>query len=438
MVAEQDAPVSITLHRARWVAPVSVSPIHDGAVLIEAVSGEPLIRAVGSYEDVVRDHPKAKEVDHGEEVLLPALVNTHTHLELTALAGVIPQGIDFVGWLEAVSREAAELDEAAALEGIDAGIAECLATGTGLVGDVTDTGRPVMALARSPLRARVFHEVIAFDPRQAEVVFDAARDRLIALENAIDPTAIRQSLAPHAPYTVSSRLLRLIRGFNGQDGRPTSIHLEESPAESEFFQSGGGPFADLKQRLGTTVDGWEAPGQSAVAHLQRIGWFDAPGLAVHGTQLTARGIDILRRAGITVCLCPRSNRSLGVGVAPARELAAAGVPLALGTDSRASTDSLSIFDEMAAAAADFALPPAAILEAATRGGARALGFGDEMGELTPGRRAAVISVSPPAGVKLADPYSLLLGRPGAESIHWITEPRISESRPVGAQETSDV
>jgi cytosine/adenosine deaminase-related metal-dependent hydrolase len=212
----------------------------------------------------------------------------------------------------------------------------------------------------------------------------------------------------------------LIRGFNGQDGRPSSIHLAESPAEDEFFRDGTGPLAELKRRRGTTVDGWEAPEQPAVVYLMRLGWFDSPGLAVHVTQLTARGIEILRKAQIAACLCPRSNRALGVGAAPARDLAGAGVPLALGTDSRASVDSLNLFEELAAAETDYGLAPEILIDAATRGGARALGFGAELGELTPGRTAAVIAVAAPAGVALADPYALLLGCPGPEAIRRLS------------------
>ena len=112
------------------------------------------------------------------------------------------------------------------LAAVDTAIADSLATGTGLVGDISDTGRAVEPLARSPLRARVFHEVIAFDPRQAESALAEAGARLAAAEavsSAAASTSVRHSLAPHAPHTVSARLLQLIRDFNGRDRRPTSM-----------------------------------------------------------------------------------------------------------------------------------------------------------------------------------------------------------------------
>jgi cytosine/adenosine deaminase-related metal-dependent hydrolase len=413
-----------TLHRARFVVPIAEPPIADGAVLVadrSSADGGAVLLAVGRYADLAGREAGARTVDHGEAVLLPPLVNAHTHLELSALGeGRIPAGLDFADWLEAVTRAAGELTEREARPAIEAAIEESLAAGTGLLGDISDTGRAVEPLVRSPLAAHVFHEVIAFDPRQAESVLAVAQSRLQAAE-AVSQTRspIRHSLAPHAPHTVSMRLLRLIRGVNGRAGRPTSMHVAESPAEEEFFRTGGGPLERLKERFGTSVSGWEAPGESPVVYLSRIGWFEAPQLLVHATQITARGIEILRRAPVTVCLCPRSNRTLAVGTAPAHALATAGVPLALGTDSRASVDSLSIFDELAAAHADYGLPPEVLLEAATRGGARALGFGDAWGELVAGRPAAVIAVAAPSGTRLDDPFSLLLGAPRPEAITWI-------------------
>ncbi len=405
------------LHRARFVLPIAAPPLADGAVL---VAGDAIV-AVGPYRDLAPHHAGAV-ADHGDAVLLPALVNAHTHLELTALAGGVPARPDFGAWLGATATAAAALGAEDAAPAIEAAIADLVATGTGLVGEVTDTGRAVPMLAGSPLAARVFHELLAFDPRGAEPALARARERLAAAE-ACSPAGgrIRHSLAPHAPYTVSMRLLRLIRGVNGQDARPTTIHLAESPAETEFFAAGTGSLAELKRRFGTTVSGWEAPGESPVVYLARIGWFDAPQLAVHLTQLSARDIEILRKApAVTACLCPRSNRALGVGPAPASALAAARIPLALGTDSRASAPSLSLFDELAAAATDYDLEPQVLLAAATRGGAVALGFGAELGVLAPGYRARMIAVAPPPGVTIGgDPYAVLLDRPGPARIRRV-------------------
>ncbi len=413
------------LHRARWVLPIHVPPIPDGAVVVgPAAAGRQSgfdreILAVGPHRDLAAHH-RGPIHDHGEVVLLPALVNAHTHLELSALAGRVPSADGFGAWLLETATLAADLSPAAAEPAIDDAIASCLDTGTGLVGDVTGLGRAVAALARSRLAARIFHEVLAFDPRRAESALAEARTRLVSgEERTVALPMFRHSLAPHAPYSVSMRLLRLIRGVNAREDRPTSIHLAESPAEEEFMRAGTGPIAELKRRLGTTVSGWEPPGDPTVVYLDRIGWFEAPQLVVHVTQISPRGIEILRRAPVTACLCPRSNRALGVGVAPAAALQRAGVPLALGTDSLASAPDLNLFSELAAAN-DYDLAPAELVHAATRGGARALGFGSELGELAPGRLARMITVAPAPGTELGgNPYAPLLGGPGAERIRWV-------------------
>jgi cytosine/adenosine deaminase-related metal-dependent hydrolase len=419
-----------TLHRARFVLPILTPPMADGAVLVEGAGWEAVVRAVGPAADLVRNAPAATTVNHGEAVLLPGLVNAHAHLELSALAGT-PPGDDFATWLGQVGPAAAALTRDEAEPAAASAIAACVAAGTALVGDVSDHGYAVPLLARSPLAARVYHEVLGFDPRQAEPVLAEARERLAAGEGLAAPH-LRHSLAPHAPYTVSMRLLRLIRGVNAQDRRPASIHLAESAAEEEFFRTGGGPIFMMKERLGTVVEGFEPPEETSVQWLSRLGWFEAPQLAVHCTQLSARDIEILRRSGVTVCLCPRSNRTLGVGTAPARALAEAGVPLALGTDSLASAPSLSMFDELATAAIEYGLEPATLLRAATFGGAAALGF-EEYGAIAAGRRACLLTVGAPLGARLGDdPYALLLSGPEPASIRWAAGPAAAPSEVTAA------
>ena len=416
-------PPALVLHRARWVLPILAPPIAGGAVLVEGTGEAATVRAVGSAADLAAaGGTGVRELDHGEAVLLPGLVNAHTHLELSALRDLSRLGVSYGDWLREVRTALLTLTADAAAPAIAAGVAECVAGGTALVGDVSDRGWSVRHLAHSPLAGRVFHEVVGFDPRQAEPVLAEGRSRLAGAA-AAGSDSIRHSLAPHAPYSVSMRLLRLIRGVNAQDGRPTAIHLAESAAEDEFFTTGEGPIQRLKAELGTTVSGWEPPGETSVQYLARIGWFEGPQIAVHGTQLSARGIEILRRAPVTVCLCPRSNRTLGVGTAPARALAAAGVPLALGTDSLASAPTLSMFDELVAAAADYGLEPEILLHAATLGGATALGFGAEHGALAPGRAARLIAVAAPRGTRIGpDPYALLFGEPGRDQVTWIGGP----------------
>ena len=415
----------VTLHRARFVLPILAPPIADGAVLVEGAGWEATVRGVGPAAELARSVAGATAVDHGDAVLLPGLVNAHTHLELSVLTGA-PAEDDFAVWLGRVGTAAAALTREQAEPATASAIAACVASGTALVGDVSDHGFVVPLLAQSPLAARIYHEVLGFDPRQAEPALANGRERL-ATGEAAGASHLRHSLAPHAPYTVSMRLLRLIRGVNG--GRPTFIHLAESAAEDEFFRTGDGPIRRMKERLGTVVDGFEPPGESSVQWLARLGWFEAPQLAVHCTQLSARGIEILRRAPVTVCLCPRSNRTLGVGAAPARALAEAGVPLALGTDSLASAPSLSMFDELAAAA-DYGLEPDVLLRAATYGGAAALGF-EEYGAISAGRPARLLAVSAPGGVRLTDPYALLLGQPA--SISWAAGPAAGVAAATGGR-----
>ncbi len=402
------------LYRARWVLPIVAPPIEWGGVLI---AGNGRVVDVGAFDTLRPDH-RGPEEDLGEAVVLPGLVNAHTHLDLSALAGRTPRTAGFGDWLASVGAAAAQLQEAEIDQAAMRAIQAVLDSGTVLVGDVTGGGRSVPALLSSRLAARVFHELIGFDPRRAEAVFRDATALAAACEMEEGAAPLRHALAAHAPYSVSSRLLRLIRGHNGAHDAPGSIHLAESQDEEVFFMEGIGSIAGLKEKLGTTQAGWEPPRQAPVVYLQRLGWFEARGLCVHCVHLGARGIELLRRAGMTACLCVRSNLQLGVGAPPAAAMRAAGLQLALGTDSLASCPTLSLFDELEVVGRTAPeVEPQVWIEAATLGGARGLGFDDLYGSIAPGKRAP-IAVSA-GGEVLREPYALLMASPKPAAIRHL-------------------
>jgi cytosine/adenosine deaminase-related metal-dependent hydrolase len=178
----------------------------------------------------------------------------------------------------------------------------------------------------------------------------------------------------------------------------SSIHLAESPEELEFLATGTGPFRDLLTDLGSWDPAWQAPGVGPVAYLQQLGALHRHLLVVHGTQLTRPDFDVLADVGATLVLCPRSNRWVGAGVPAVADAVAAGVRLAVGTDSLASVADLNVFAELAALrGAAPAVPAATLLRAATLGGAQALAL-DGLGLLAPGATSRAIIRVPPAGV----------------------------------------
>jgi cytosine/adenosine deaminase-related metal-dependent hydrolase len=199
--------------------------------------------------------------------------------------------------------------------------------------------------------------------------------------------ARRLAAGGHALYSTAPAMLQAAKAWDRARARPFTIHLAEHQGEVEFLRSGTGAFADLlKQRV--VPRNWRAPGLSPVAYAQALGILDASTLAVHCVHLGEGDIELLARSKATVCLCPRSNQAIGVGRAPWARLAAAGVPLCLGTDSLASNADLDLWNEARYLYDHWpGLGLADVLAMMTAVPARVLGLAGDLGSLAPGRLA---------------------------------------------------
>ncbi len=346
--------------------------------------------------------------------ILPALVNAHTHLELSWMRGRVPPGQAMPDWAARLIglRQAAGADPQ---EPIAAAIDEARATGTGLVGDISNTLASWDALAASAMSAVVFHELIGFRGDNAGDLLEEAKRRL---ERLTFSDRLRNAIAPHAPYSVSPDLLRAIGRTAGD--APISVHLGESAEELQFLRDGSGPWRALLERVGAWDPSWTAPGCGPVEYLERLGLLDRRLIAVHAAQLTEDELTRLAAADATVVACPRSNAWTGAGVPPIARFYAAHVRVAIGTDSLASADDLNMFAEMAAVRR---LAPnvaaSKILESATLNGARALGFEADLGSITPGKRAELIAVAIPPDVPDVEEY--LLTGIGSADVQWLVD-----------------
>jgi cytosine/adenosine deaminase-related metal-dependent hydrolase len=379
------------LFRAGWVVPVDRPPLRDAAVAVE----DGRVRWVGPAAAA----PSGECRDLGPGVLLPGLVNAHCHLELSHLAGRLGEAEGFVDWVERLVTTR-PLDPPETVRGrASAGIQELEDTGTAAVGDVSNALAHLDLLEDSGLRARVFFELIGWDPAAAERVLGAAHARLGSL-NLSDTVTV--SLAAHAPHSVSSALLRAIV----EAGGVSALHLAESPHERRFLHGRDDDWSAFLARRGLGHVGFVPPHLSPVGYMDRLGVL-RPGLvAAHGVQVDDTDCALLAARGVSVVLCPRSNRALDVGLAPVPELRAAGVRLAIGTDSLASVPSLDLWEDVLALHRAFpSLEPEWLVRTATWGGAEALGF-DDLGRIAPGTEAAFAFAEGPAS--LSDPLAFLL------------------------------
>jgi cytosine/adenosine deaminase-related metal-dependent hydrolase len=385
--------------RADWVLPIAGPPIEGGSVTIED----------GRIVAVEATAP-AGATNLGRRVLMPGLVNAHTHLELSYLHGRIPRAARFTDWVRpllAARRTPPDPGtvETCAAEALD----EAVESGTVLCGDVSNGLGTLRALREARMAAHVFYELLGFNLPDAEARVAEARSRIDDEQRAAADAGleIRFSLAPHAPYSVSPALFDAIRRDTTAHGSPTTVHLAEGQEEVQLLADGTGPWRALLQTLGVWTEAWQPPAASPVGYLRQRGFLDASTLIVHGVQCTAADIAHIRGIGATVVSCPRSNAYVGAGSPPLAAFYAAGVPVAFGTDSLASVEDLNLFSELAEARRLAPEVPARrLLESATLVGARALGFERDYGSLEPGKRAAVLSVGVPGGVIDVEEYLL--------------------------------
>jgi cytosine/adenosine deaminase-related metal-dependent hydrolase len=345
------------------------------------------------------------ETDLGDVALLPGLVNAHTHIELSWMAGLVPPAASMDAWIRKLMqvRRAGPGGEDDVIATMTRAVTEMRATGTVLVGDISNTLASVPVLQAAACDAAVFHEILGFNPTDpVGMVRDAwARERpLRSFSGAAEKTTseVVFSVVGHAPYSTSPALFAEIAARH-QGPAPLSVHVAESVEEIEFLHKGRGPIRDMLKTLGVWDGTWEVPRCGPIEYLKRIGYLQVGTLLVHCVHLTAAELDDVRDADAVIVTCPRSNVWVGGGVPPVSRFYGAGVRVAIGTDSLASTETLNMFDELAALRR---LAPevdaARLLESATRVGAEALGFGQHYGTIRAGRLARFASVALPGGI----------------------------------------
>ena len=374
------------LHRARLVVPVARPAIEDGAVVVAAGT----ILDVGPFPIIRRQWPEAAARDHDETALLPALVNCHAHLDLSALAGQVQPKESMAEWIKSLLAAREQFDEGHLEKARLVALDSLRAYGTGVVGDIISTGIPLGGSLSDGLITRTFVEVFGLHSQSLQVALDllppATREILASDEE-------RASLAAHAPYTTSAPLLRQVKEWGRARGKIIAIHAAESEEEILFLQSGQGPLRDLLEERGHEPDRWEVPGCTTITYLDRLGFLDSLTLCVHAVQLSKEEVQTLESSRAGVCLCPRSNLFIGHGLPPVKELLAAQISCSIGTDSLASNADLNLFEEMAVLMENCSISPDVVLTMATLGGARNLGVAPSYGSLEKGKRWLAIRVA---------------------------------------------
>ena len=394
--------------RARIVLPISRPAIENGAVVL---SGHRIV-SVERWRD--REWHDSKEVvDLGESILLPGLVNAHCHLDYTHMGGSISPPRSFADWIKAMVALKGAWTYRDFAESWLEGAKMLLRTGTTTVADVEAVPELIPQMwSATPLRVISFRELISLKSRFA--VNDQV-DKAVQEWATLPEAAFRVGLSPHAPYTTSPELLRLVARVARERHWRLTTHVAESEQEFEMFMYRHGPLYDwLKNQRDMSDCGLGSP----TRHLERCGYLNENLLAVHVNYLWRDDAAVLGQRKVSVVHCPRSHAYFRHLLFPRAELTAAGVNICLGTDSLASVlkvrnqpielNMLAEMRALAAAAPD--LTPAAIVRMATVNGAAALGKRGEVGELSPNALADLICIAFSGGVREA--YEAVINHAG--------------------------
>ena len=382
----------MTVLSADWVVPVEGPPIRDGAVEIDDLTGT--IAAVGPREEL------GDSVHYEEAVILPGFVNAHTHLEYDVYVG-FGDGLRFADWIGLhVQRKARiELEDMEAIARL--GVLECLRSGITTVGDCSFSGAAATACADLGLGGTIYLEVFGGTDEPIAERFEPMRERIA--DSLTDH--VRVGISPHAPYTCTLDLYAACSEL----GLPVATHLAESDDETEFLRTGHGAWASFAEMLVPPL------GTTGIRALAEAGLLSSNVIAAHCVKADHEEIALLAEHDVAVAHCPRSNGILGCGVAPLTALREAGIRVCIATDSPASTPSFDMFDEMRAAIVGAraregrpdALTAAEALELVTIGGARALGLGETLGSIVPGKQAdlTVLSLADTPFIPWEDPVT---------------------------------
>jgi len=406
---------------ANHVLPISSPPITGGAVCID---GSEMV-AVGRRDEIAARFRDISIEDFGEAAILPGFVNCHSHLEITSMRGHLDDvEHDFTAWLLKLNAMREELSEADIIAAATAGAVEGAQAGVTCFGDIGRYGRAGLeALKKVGLRGVVFQET-EFSPEDKTA--DADLKKLIAKFESLradETDLVKVGLSPHSPYTVGPRLFELITDFAVANDVKVTIHAAESTAEDQLLEKGTGFFTEVYKKYGVQ---WNSPHCSSIEYLDRLGVLRIRPLLAHCICVSESDIDLIANSGSAIAHCPKSNAKFGHGYAPLERFLDAGIVVGLGSDSVASNNVCDLLEESRFAALAARNRPGCkrfisageMLEAATLGGARALGLDKQIGTIEAGKQAdlAVVSLSHAAQKPMGDIHAALVFSSNARDV----------------------
>ncbi len=408
---------------ARYVLPVSGPHIENGAVLVRGAE----IAAVGDADALKAAHPDEEVRDYGHAALMPGFIDLHTHLEFSAMRGLVDD-VPYSQWkiqlMDLESRfDSQDWEDASLL-----GAMEAVESGITTLADITESGASARSAAKAGLRGFIYREVSTMDKARVPEVMAAADEDIAEWRELRGDGRLEIGIAPHSTYTCHPELFQSVADYAVRGNIPVSMHVAGSRDEYDFVKYGSSRLAvEFRDRYGTGDIGWLPTGVGPVRYILQWGLMDVPNmLAVHCTQVDDADVEVLAGNDVAIAHCPRCNAKLGMGMAPLGQFLHAGIRVGIGTDSPASNNTMDMFDEMriglllqrAVAGHEQFFIARQFVKLATLDAARALRIDDRVGSLEPGKQADIIAVdmSHSHQIPAMYPYSTLVHTANQENV----------------------
>lgn len=367
---------------ASWIYPVSSAPLKDGVI---AVSADGTISAILTAEQA--HSLQLTGITYYEGVIVPGFINTHCHLELSHLAGKIPEHTGLPGFVQHVMQQR-EADAGSITAAMVTADAEMYANGIVAVGDISNQLISKDVKINSHIYYHTFVEAMGFNPARATEIIDKAKD----LRGAFAP--LKATIVPHAPYSVSADLFAGISSESGAAEESISIHNQETAAENAFFETKTSHFLKLYEYLNLDISFFTTIGKTSLQTYLPLMPALPRTLLVHNTFTSEADIRfaLSTHQHLFWCLCPNANMYIENRLPDVMLMMNQELTITLGTDSLASNHQLSILAEMYILQQHLDIPFEVLLRWATLNGAAFLGLENLFGSLQPGRKPGIILI----------------------------------------------
>ncbi len=413
---------------ARYIIPVSSPHIENGAVLVR----DDKIIDIGDANTLRAKYPEEDFRDFGIAALMPGLVDTHTHLEYSALRGLL-YDIPYVAWKLQMSKKVQRFTYKDWMDSAQLGALEAVRSGITTIADITSTGASFHAANDVGLRGIIYREVGTLERSEIPFVLESAYRDVESWRKRANSDLLTIGIAPYSLYTCHPHILGELADY-AMDGTQVAIHLASCKEEYDYVKYGTPFFSrlediiDYQQSPRPYQSDWLAKGVSPVQYVLNWKLFDVPNvMAVHCTQMDERDVATLADKDVAISVCQSCNAKLGMGLAPVMSFMKAGIRVGLGTDSPAASDITDPINEMrlvllmqraiSGMRSKF-LKTSEVIRLSTLDAARALRMDDKIGSLDPGKQADIIAID------LSNSHQVPAHDPTTAIVHTATQENI--------------